>query len=216
MSFSTMMDRPLLISDLFEHGRRLYPNSRVITVGEGGDRIATYAEVGNRVDQLAKALTKLGVKQEDRVGTFCWNSQEHLEAYFAISSMGAVMHTLNIRLFPEQLAFVINHAEDKVIIVDDTLVPLLAKVAEEMCTVEHIIVVGRGDDAPLRGAPRGSWHRSRPASNGLSSTSVRRPRWPTRVERPAIRKAWSTAIAPPCCTRTESRLARSPASTNAT
>ena len=159
MSFSTMMDRPLLISDLFEHGRRLYANSRVITVGEDGDRIGSYAEVGDRTEQLAKALTKLGVKHEDRVGTFCWNSQEHLEAYFAISSMGAVMHTLNIRLFPEQLAFVINHAEDKVIIVDDTLVPLLGKVAKELTTVEHIIIVGSGDDTPLREAPRATFHR---------------------------------------------------------
>ena len=161
MSFSTMMDRPLLISDLFEHGRRLYGDSRVITVtvGEGGDRISTYAEVADRVDQLAKALMKLGVHREDRVGTFCWNNQEHLEAYFAISSMGAVMHTLNVRLFPEQLAFVINHAEDKVIIVDDSLVPLLGNVAKEMATVEHIIVVGSGDDAPLRDAPRATLHR---------------------------------------------------------
>jgi len=160
MSFSTMMDRPLLISDLFEHGRRLYRDSRVITVGEGGDRIATYAEVGERTEKLAKALRKLGVQQEERVGTFCWNSQEHLEAYFAISSMGAVMHTLNIRLFPEQLAYVINHAEDKVIIVDDTLIPLLGKVAEQLATVEHIIVAGEGgDDAPLRQAPRATLHR---------------------------------------------------------
>ncbi len=159
MTFSTMMDRPLLISDLFEHGRRLYPDSRVITVGEDGDRIATYAEVGDRVDQLAKALRELGVEKEDRVGTFCWNSQEHLEAYFAISSMGAVMHTLNIRLFPEQLAFVINHAEDRVIIVDDSLVPLLAEVGPELRTVEHIIVVGDGDDSPLRNAPRAALHR---------------------------------------------------------
>ncbi|MBW2376396.1 MAG: AMP-binding protein, partial [Deltaproteobacteria bacterium] len=120
-----MMDRPLLISDLFEHGRRLYKDSRVITVGTSGDRISTYAEVGDRVDQLANALTKLGVEREERVGTFCWNHQEHLEAYFAISSMGAVMHTLNIRLFPEQLAFIVNHAKDKVIIVDDSLAPVL-------------------------------------------------------------------------------------------
>ncbi len=159
MSFSTMMDRPLLISDLFEHGRRLYPDSRVITVGEDGDRIASYAEVARRTEQLAKALMKLGVKQEDRVGTFCWNSQEHLEAYFAISSMGAVMHTLNIRLFPEQLAFVINHAEDKVVIVDDTLAPVLGQVAAQMETVEHIVVVGSGDDTPLRAAPKATLHR---------------------------------------------------------
>ena len=160
MTFSTMMDRPLLISDLFEHGRRLYRDSRVITVGEGGDRIATYAEVGERTEKLAKALGKLGVEREDRVGTFCWNSQEHLEAYFAISSMGAVMHTLNIRLFPEQLAYVINHAQDKVIIVDDSLIPLLGRVAAELQTVEHIVVVGDSfDDAPLRAAPRASLHR---------------------------------------------------------
>ena len=127
-----MMDRPLLISDLFEHGRRLYADSRVITVGVGDDRISTYAEVGDRVDQLAKALTKLGVGLEDRVGTFCWNHQEHLEAYFAISSMGAVMHTLNIRLFPEQLAFIVNHAKDKVIIVDDNLAPVLGQVAAQL------------------------------------------------------------------------------------
>jgi len=152
-----MMDRPLLISDLFEHGRRLYQDSRVITVGEGGDRISTYAEVGDRVDQLAKALTKLGVEREDRVGTFCWNSQEHLEA--AISSMGAVMHTLNIRLFPEQLAFIVNHAKDKVIIVDDSLAPVLGEVANLLETVEHIIVVGDGDDSPLRDAPRAAFHR---------------------------------------------------------
>ena len=154
-----MMDRPLLISDLFEHGRRLYPNSRVVTVGEAGDRVGTYAEVADRTEQLARALIKLGVQREDRVGTFCWNNQEHLEAYFGISSMGAVMHTLNIRLFPEQLAFVINHAQDKVIIVDDTLAPVLGQVAKELTTVEHIIVTGTGDDSVLRDAPKAQFHR---------------------------------------------------------
>lgn len=188
MSFSTMMDRPLLISDLFEHGRRLYPHSRVITVGEDGDRIATYAEVADRTERLAKALIKLGVKQEDRVGTFCWNSQEHLEGYFAISSMGAVMHTLNIRLFPEQLAFVINHAEDKVIIVDDTLAPLLGQVAAEMETVEHIIVVGSGDDAPLRAAPKATLHRYEDLLAGESPGIE----WPVLDERAPASMAYTS------------------------
>lgn len=188
MSFSTMMDRPLLISDLFEHGRRLYSGSRVITVGEAGDRIASYAEVGDRTEQLAKALLELGVRREDRVGTFCWNSQEHLEAYFAISSMGAVMHTLNIRLFPEQLAFVINHAKDKVIIVDDTLVPLLAKVAKEMTTVEHIIVVGSGDDTPLREAPRATLHRY----DELLSSESPGIDWPVLDERAPASMAYTS------------------------
>jgi len=188
VSFSTMMDRPLLISDLFEHGRRLYENSRVVTVEEGGDRVGTYAEIGDRTEQLAKALAKLGVRQEDRVGTFCWNSQEHLEAYFAISSMGAVMHTLNIRLFPDQLSFVINHAKDKVIIVDDSLVPLLGKVAKEMATVEHIIVVGGGDDAPLREAPKATLHRYEEL---LSSESLGID-WPILDERAPASMAYTS------------------------
>lgn len=183
-----MMDRPLLISDLFEHGRRLYGNSRVITVEEGGDRIGTYAEIGDRTEQLAKALAKLGVRQEDRVGTFCWNSQEHLEAYFAISSMGAVMHTLNIRLFPEQLSFVINHAKDKVIIVDDNLVPLLGKVAKEMATVEHIIVVGDGDDTPLREAPKATLHRY----EELLSSESPGVDWPVLDERAPASMAYTS------------------------
>ena len=188
MSFSTMMDRPLLISDLFEHGRRLYANSRVITAGKDSDRISTYAQVADRTDQLAKALMKLGVQREDRVGTFCWNNQEHLEAYFAISSMGAVMHTLNIRLFSDQLAFVINHAKDKVIIVDDSLVPLLGKVAREMATVEHIIVVGSGDDAPLREAPRATLHRY----DALLSSESPGIDWPVLDERAPSSMAYTS------------------------
>jgi fatty-acyl-CoA synthase len=183
-----MMDRPLLISDLFEHGRRLYAGSRVITVDEGGDRVGTYAEVADRTEQLAKALIKLGVQREDRVGTFCWNSQEHLEAYFAISSMGAVMHTLNIRLFPEQLAFVINHAQDKVIIVDDTLVPLLAKVAKDMNTVKHIIVVGGGDDTPLHEAPHATLHRY----EDLLSSESPGIEWPVLDERAPASMAYTS------------------------
>jgi fatty-acyl-CoA synthase len=188
MSFSTMMDRPLLISDLFEHGRRLYRDSRVITVEEGGDRIATYAEVGERTEKLAKALRQLGVEREDRVGTFCWNNQEHLEAYFAISSMGAVMHTLNIRLFPEQLAYVINHAKDKVIIVDDNLAPLLGKVAQQMETVEHIIVVGDGDDSPLRDAPKATLHRY----EELLSAQQPGIEWPVLDERAPASMAYTS------------------------
>ena len=95
------------------------------------------------------ALTRWACSQGDRVGTFMWNNQTHLEAYLAIPCMGAVLHTLNIRLFPEQLAYVINHAEDKVIIVDASIAPLLAKVRDQLTTVEHIIVKGTGDTSGL-------------------------------------------------------------------
>ncbi len=141
---STMQDAPLLIRDILRHGRMVNQHSTVTTITESGATVATFAEVANRVDQLASALRDLGVGPGDRVGTFCWNNQTHLEAYLAIPSMGAVLHTLNIRLFPEQLAYVINHAEDKVIIVDASLIPLLARVRAELTTVETIIVAGQG------------------------------------------------------------------------
>jgi len=149
MMQSTMMDAPLLVRDILRHGRTIHGHSTVTTVVDGGYVTATFAQVANRADQLAAALTKLGVAAGDRVGTFCWNNQTHLEVYLAIPAMGAVLHTLNIRLFPEQLAYVINHAEDKVIIVDASLIPLLAKVRSELTTVETIIVSGSGDASAL-------------------------------------------------------------------
>jgi fatty-acyl-CoA synthase len=142
---STMQDGPLLISGIVRHGSWLYADKQVITCEQDGYRTATFGEVTERAERLARALRHLGVGEGDRVGTFSWNTQEHLEAYLAIPSMGAVLHTLNIRLFPEQLAYVINHAGDKVVIVDGSLIPLLAKVRGELTTVETFIVRGEGD-----------------------------------------------------------------------
>jgi fatty-acyl-CoA synthase len=147
---STMQDDyQLTIKPLYEFGRRAHANSKVITYTGDGYTEATFAEVAERADRLAAALTSLGVGLGDRVGTFMWNNQTHLEAYLAIPCMGAVLHTLNIRLFPEQLAYVINHAEDKVIIIDASIAPLLARVRHELTTVEHIIVKGAGDTSGL-------------------------------------------------------------------
>ena len=146
---STMQDRPLTINHIFEHGRRVHSDSEIITFMGDGSRRASYAEVANRAELLAAALRKLGIKEGDRVGTFAWNTQEHMEAYFAIPCMGAVLHTLNLRLFPEQLSYIINHAEDRIVIVDDSLVPLLAKVAKDLKTVERYIVIGSGDASVL-------------------------------------------------------------------
>ncbi len=142
---STMQDFPLTITMVLRHGRSIYPDSQVVTWEGESARRATYAQVAARAEKLAAALNRLGIEQGDRVGTFCWNTQEHLEAYFAIPCMGAVMHTLNLRLFTDQLTFVVNHAEDRVIIVDDSLVPLLARVAHDLKTVERYIVVGNAD-----------------------------------------------------------------------
>jgi fatty-acyl-CoA synthase len=149
---STMQDYPLTITSIFRHGRSVYGGSEVVTFEGETSRRASFAEVAERTERLAAALARLGVTEGDRVGTFAWNTQEHLEAYFAIPSMGAVLHTLNIRLFPEQLTYVVNHAEDKVVLVDATLIPLLAKVAKDLKTVEHFVLIGAGDGSPLGGS----------------------------------------------------------------
>ncbi|MET1001635.1 MAG: long-chain fatty acid--CoA ligase [Acidimicrobiia bacterium] len=148
-TLSTMQDFPLTITSILRHGRKVYGTSECVTWTDAGPRRANFAEVADNADRLAAALTRLGVQPGDRVGTFCWNTQEHLEAYFAIPCMGAVLHTLNIRLFPEQLAYVINHGEDKIVIVDDSLIPLLARVVDELQTVEKFVVIGAGDASAL-------------------------------------------------------------------
>lgn len=140
-----MQDGPLLVSGILRHGTTVFGDSEVVTVDAQGYRSATFDEISNRAERLAAALRRLGIGDSDRVGTFMWNDQEHMEAYLAVPSMGAVLHTLNIRLFPDQLAFVVNHGEDRVVIVDGSIAPLFARVRDRCKTVEHVVVVGACD-----------------------------------------------------------------------
>jgi fatty-acyl-CoA synthase len=146
---STMQDSPLSITELFRHGAEVFPDSEIITFEGEQARHTSYAKVAERVNRLAGALRRLGISDGDRVGTLSWNHQEHLEAYLAVPSMGAVLHTLNLRLPPPQLAQIINHAQDRVVIVDDSLAPLLAAVIGQCPSVEHVIVVGSGEISGL-------------------------------------------------------------------
>ncbi|MPY96472.1 MAG: long-chain-fatty-acid--CoA ligase [Actinophytocola sp.] len=149
----TMQDVPLSLSQLLRYGASTHGASEVVTWTGEEPRRETYAQVGERAARLANALRSLGITADQRVATFMWNNNEHLEAYLAVPAMGAVLHTLNIRLFPDQLIFVANHAEDEVIIVDGTLVPLLAKQLPELKTVRHVIVAN-GEASSLE-APDG-------------------------------------------------------------
>jgi fatty-acyl-CoA synthase len=142
-------DYQLTLRHVLERMRGMSGHKRVVTLADGGKRSATYAEVGERVDRLCRGLESLGIEQGDRVATFMWNSQEHLEIYMAVPCMGAVLHTINIRLFEEQLTYIANHADDQVVFVDDTLVPVLEKVAPTFETVRHYVVVGDGDPGSL-------------------------------------------------------------------
>jgi fatty-acyl-CoA synthase len=139
---STMQDFQLTIGGILRHVVEVHGDGQVITATDGGTRTESYADVGRRAARLANALRALGVSGDQRVGTFAWNNAEHLEAYLAVPSMGAVLHTLNIRLFPEQLTYIANHAEDQVVIVDGSLVDLLARQLPTFESVEHVLVSG--------------------------------------------------------------------------
>lgn len=151
---STMQDFPLTIGALLRHGAAVHAGAEVVTATADGIRRQTYAQTASRAAQLAHGLRSLGIDGDQRVATFQWNNAEHLEAYLAIPSMGAVLHTLNLRLFPEQLTYIANHAQDRVVIVDDSLIPLLARVLPTFESVTHVVVAGpdaaAADLAPLR------------------------------------------------------------------
>jgi fatty-acyl-CoA synthase len=148
---STMQDAPLTVTRILRHGMTIHAKSRITTwAGEGEPRRRTFAEAGGRAVQLAAALrSELDVRDDERVATLMWNNAEHVEAYLAIPAMGAILHTLNLRLPAEQLIYIANHAEDRVLVVDGSLLPLLAPLLPHMPTVEHVIVSGPGDRSLL-------------------------------------------------------------------
>jgi fatty-acyl-CoA synthase len=152
---STMQDYPLTISSIMRFGTTTFRRSEVVTFTGDGVRGRSYAEVGRRAAKLAGALRRLGVDGDQRVATFMWNNAEHLEAYLAVPSMGAVLHTLNIRLSAEQLVYIANHAEDDVLLVDGSLVPMLAPVLADMKTVRHVVIVGSAESESLETIGRG-------------------------------------------------------------
>lgn len=142
---STMREAPLLVTQILRHGTTVCADETVITATSNGYHQATFDDIGRRAAQLAHGLRSLGVRGDQRVATFMWNNQEHLEAFYAVPCMGAVLHTLNIRLAMEQISYIAAQAEDRVVIVDHSLVPLLAQVLPELDTVHTVVVAGDGD-----------------------------------------------------------------------
>jgi fatty-acyl-CoA synthase len=147
--YSTMQSFPLTITAILRHACRVHGARKVTTATGGGYRDCTYAELGQQAAQLANALRRIGVTGDQRVATFMWNNAEHLAAYLAVPAMGAVLHTLNIRLFPEQIVYVANEAEDQVVLVDLSLAKLLAPILADLDTVHTVIAVGDGDTSAL-------------------------------------------------------------------
>ncbi len=144
-----MMDFPLSLSHLLERARTQFPRSEIVTRRADRSLVrATYADFHRRALQLAAALVRLGVRPGDRVATLCWNHQQHLEAYFGVPALGAVVHTLNLRLHPSELGYIARHAEDKVVVVDSSLLPLFEKFRADVPSIQRVIVVADGAAAP--------------------------------------------------------------------
>src|SRR5690348_7185817 len=145
-----MMDVPLTIPLIVRHAESLH--GRKVVASRSSDRSVrhlTYTEVLGRARRLATALRRLGVRPGDRVATFCWNHHQHVETYFAAPCMGAVVHTLNIRLGAEELSYIANHAGDRVVIVDRVLLPAFERFRDRLTSVREIIVVdGEGQGPP--------------------------------------------------------------------
>lgn len=136
-----MMNEPLTVSSLLERAEKFFSKKQVISRTSSGLYRYTYKQIGERTRKLAHALQKLGIQKGDRVGTLAWNHHRHLETYFAAPSIGAVLHTINIRLSPEQISYIINHAEDQVLLIDEDLLPLLERIQPQLKNVKAYILM---------------------------------------------------------------------------
>ena len=139
---STMQETELLVSGIFRHGATVHADSRVHRYGADASTSTAFSDLAGQTERLATALAGLGIGRDDVVATLAWNTPAHLAAYFAVPGMGAVLHTLNLRLHDEQLVYIANHAGDKVVVVDADLVPQLQRIIDRLATVRHVIVVG--------------------------------------------------------------------------
>ena len=156
-----MMDMPLLISDLIKHADRNHGETEIVSKtvegtgkdGTGAVHRYTYREAHARARRLAKVLQALDVKTSDRVGTLAWNGYRHYELYYAISGIGGVINTLNPRLFPEQITYISNHAENTALFFELTFVPLVEKLAPLLKTVKHFVLMTDRANMPARGSP---------------------------------------------------------------
>ena len=143
------MQTPLLLSSFVKRAEQFFPDKLIISrTGEDKIHRIPYSEFAKRTRKLADALTKLGMKHGTKVGSFGWNHHRHLEAYFGVPCTGAILHMINIRLSPEHIAYVINHAEDEILLVDDNLFPHLQQLAPMLKTVKHYVIMGDSKEIP--------------------------------------------------------------------
>jgi acyl-CoA synthetase (AMP-forming)/AMP-acid ligase II len=142
-------DYQLTLQHVLQRGRFVYGDSLIVTQTDAGPVRSEFGELAERVDRLSAGLSALGVRPADRVATLAWNTQQHLELYLSVPSVGAVLHTLNLRLSADQLTYIVNHAEDRVVFVEDNLVGLVEPLLERLPKVSQWVVIGDGDTGSL-------------------------------------------------------------------
>lgn len=143
-----MMQTPLTMTQMIKRAENYFPNKQVISRSSKGIQRFTYKQIAERTRRLADSLQSLGVQRGERVGTLAWNTHRHLEAYFAIPCSGAVLHTINIRLASNHISYIINHAEDKVLLIDADILPLVERIKDEIPTVEAFVIMTDEDELP--------------------------------------------------------------------
>lgn len=143
-----MMQTPLTMTQMIKRAENYFPKKQVISRSANGIQRFTYKQIAERTRRLADSLQKLGVERGDKVGTLAWNTHRHLEAYFAIPCSGAVLHTINIRLAPGHISYIINHAEDKVLLIDADILPLVESIKDEIPTVKAFVIMTDEDKLP--------------------------------------------------------------------
>ena len=149
-----MMNMPLLVSSILRHAETVYGNNEIVSrLPEGGIWRYTYAAAASRTRSLANALIRLGVRHQDRVATLAWNTHRHYELYYAVSGSGAIIHTVNPRLFPEQIVYILNHAGDEVLFFDVAFLPLIEKIRPELTSVKHFVALTSREHMPQSPLP---------------------------------------------------------------
>ncbi|WP_180968120.1 long-chain fatty acid--CoA ligase [Cytobacillus massiliigabonensis] len=143
-----MMQTPLTMTQMLNRAERFFPKKEVVSRTASGIQRFTYKQIADRTRKLAEALQKLGVERGDKVGTLAWNHHRHLEAYFAIPCSGAVLHTINIRLSPQHIVFIINHAEDKVLLIDSDILPLIEAIKDKIPAVKAFVIMTDEHELP--------------------------------------------------------------------
>ncbi|MEN1934141.1 long-chain fatty acid--CoA ligase [Paenibacillus sp. 102] len=143
-----MMNVPLTISSMIERAEKLFPKKEIVSRTHDTITTLTYKQLGERTRRLSSALKKLGIKEGERVGTLAWNHHRHVEAYFAIPGIGSVLHTINIRLSAQHISYIIGHAEDRILLVDEDLIPLVEKIKDELSTVQAYIIMTDKKELP--------------------------------------------------------------------